>query len=258
MAGCSAFQLSEGKTSDSAFYSSATSVQNPDVVPAEIALDIIEVMRGGKPRATSVGASVVAKAQTAKKEELTTEPETEPLENAPEWGERIPANSPVAKNEKPAKRRPTSSDKYTVKNGDTLMKISFEKFGNVYRWREIYDTNKNSIADYNNLKPGTLLTIKGIEYVVILRNGKPYLIRRNDSLVKISNSLYGTPAGWKGLWANNLQLIHDPNKIYAGFTMYYLPLDKLPTKVSKIAYSNRKQQDKLKYIQSLRKPATSK
>ena len=124
---------------------------------------------------------------------------------------------------KSARSGPVSNEDYTVKPDDTLMKISFEKFGNVYRWREIYNENKDRIPDYNQLVEGTILKIKGVEYVVIERNGLPYLIRRNDTLVKISRGVYGTPKRWKHLWENNRQLIRDPNKIYAGFTLYYQP-----------------------------------
>jgi hypothetical protein len=104
------------------------------------------------------------------------------------------------------------------------MKISFEKYGNLYRWREIYESNKDKIGNYNMLTAGTILTIEGVEYVVIEKNGKPYLIRRSDTLTKIAGSLYGAPTQWRLLWENNKQLIHDPNKIYAGFTLYYQPL----------------------------------
>ncbi len=118
------------------------------------------------------------------------------------------------------------NEKYVVKPGDTLMKISFAKYGNVYRWREIYNANKPVIADYNELVKGTVLNIHGVEYVVIEKNGQPYLIRRADTLVKISKGLYGTSAEWKNLWHNNPHLIHNPNKIYTGFTMYYVPRNK--------------------------------
>lgn len=110
---------------------------------------------------------------------------------------------------------------YTVKRGDTLMKISFEKYGNLYRWKDIYDMNRNKISSVNYLVPGMVLQIEGVEYVVIEKNGSPYLIKRADTLLKISKKLYGQQDKWKNLWNNNRQLIHDPNKIYAGFTMYY-------------------------------------
>jgi nucleoid-associated protein YgaU len=108
-----------------------------------------------------------------------------------------------------------------VKKGDTLMKIAFEVFGDVYRWREILNQNRDQVSGLGQLKPGTVLNIGAEGYVVIERNGKPYLIRWGDTLIKISDSLYGTPFKWRKLWKNNLRLIHDPNKIYAGFTLYY-------------------------------------
>jgi nucleoid-associated protein YgaU len=114
------------------------------------------------------------------------------------------------------------SQKYVVKRGDTLMKISFAKYGNVYRWREIYNANKPLIPDYNHLRWGTVLTIYGVEYVVIEKNGTPYLIKRSDTLVKLSKKFYGTPAKWKQIWQNNSHLIQNPNHLFAGFTIYYL------------------------------------
>ncbi len=122
------------------------------------------------------------------------------------------------KDRKPSNQK---TEKYEVKQGDTLMKIAFEKYGNIYRWREIYQTNKEKIENYNKLVSGTVLLIEGIEYVFIEKNGEAYLIKKNDSLVKISKKLYGTTSNWKVLWKNNPQLIKDPNKIYAGFDLYY-------------------------------------
>ena len=112
---------------------------------------------------------------------------------------------------------------HKVQVGDSLMKIAFEKHGNIYRWREIYDDNRNVIANYNNLKVGSILTINNVEYVYIKRNGKPYLIRRGDTLFYISKRLYGIGKKWKKLWKNNPQLITHPDKIYAGLTLYYEP-----------------------------------
>lgn len=125
-----------------------------------------------------------------------------------------------------SRRRTASTGKtedYTVKNGDTLMKISFAKYGNIYRWREIYESNQARISNFNSLVAGTVLTIQGVEYVVITKNGVPYLIRRGDTLGKISKSVYGVSEKWRSIWKNNPELIQNPNKIYAGFTLYYVP-----------------------------------
>src|SRR6185437_9177920 len=111
---------------------------------------------------------------------------------------------------------------YTVKAGDTLMKIAFENYGDLYKWKDIYDANKDSIKNPNNIPPGTVLKIeKPDSPVVVERNGDQYLIKGGDTLGTISNDVYGTPSKWKKLWNNNKQLNKDPNKIYAGFYLYH-------------------------------------
>ena len=130
--------------------------------------------------------------------------------------------------------RKAEKGRYVVKNGDTLMKISFAKYGNVYKWKNILNSNKDKIVDFNKLTAGTELTIEGDEYVVVEKNGRPYLIRKNDTLVKISNTVYGDIKKWPLLWKNNRQLIHDPNKIYAGFTLYYLDPEDLKIKKAEL------------------------
>jgi|GEM_PF-1103209 len=118
---------------------------------------------------------------------------------------------------------------YVVKRGDTLMKIAFENYGDLYRWREIYEANRDRIQDPNHVPPGTELVLNGAGMVQIDRNGEQYLIRRGDTLGSISNTVYGTTRKWKKLWENNRQLIKDPNKIYAGFYLYYQPEGRMMT-----------------------------
>jgi len=112
---------------------------------------------------------------------------------------------------------------YRVKRGDTLMKIAFENYGDLYRWKEILDGNQNTLKDPNELAPGTVLMLSGAGMVTIERNGEKYLIKTGDTLGLISNEVYGTQAKWKKLWENNRQMIKNPNRIYAGFNLYYLP-----------------------------------
>ncbi len=110
---------------------------------------------------------------------------------------------------------------YIVKLGDTLMKIAFEKYGNYLRWKDIFKVNKKKIGHPRKMKVGTELTINNVKYVYIRKEGKPYLIRKNDTLKSISKKLYGTADRWKDIWKNNPQLIRNPKKIYYGFTLYY-------------------------------------
>lgn len=112
---------------------------------------------------------------------------------------------------------------YTVQTGDTLMKIALETLGDLYKWKEIYEANKDKIKDPNVIPTGIVLTYnKPSSAVGVERNGEKYLIKKGDTLGTISNEVYGTKTKWKDLWENNKQLIHDPNRIFAGFYLYYM------------------------------------
>lgn len=211
LSGCSFFSSKPiSNQSESSFRATAAPVANPIPVPIEVATEISEIMQGKN------------KKDSRTKENIPpSEPEPLNHSNSKKKHQFVSNNN---------KRKPSSlkSEKYQVKQGDTLMKIAFEKYGNIYRWRDIYQTNKDTIKNFNKLVSGTVLLIEGIEYVYIEKNGKAYLIKKDDSLVKISKKLYGTTANWKVLWKNNPQLITDPNKIYTGFTLYYPSINKEP------------------------------
>jgi nucleoid-associated protein YgaU len=117
--------------------------------------------------------------------------------------------------------------RYRVKAGDTLMKIAFENYGDLYRWKDILDGNQKALKDPNEISPGTVLMLSGAGGVTIERNGEKYLIKTGDTLGLISNEVYGTQAKWKKLWENNRQMIKNPNRIYAGFNLYYVPEGRL-------------------------------
>ncbi len=115
-------------------------------------------------------------------------------------------------------------EKYTVRTGDTLMKIAFETYGDLYRWKGILEANKDKVKNPNLIPAGTVLDVeKPASDATIARNGEKYLIKNGDTLGLISGDVYGTQSKWKKLWENNKQLIHDPNKIFAGFFLYYMP-----------------------------------
>ena len=150
--------------------------------------------------------------------------QTEPVAPAP-VEEAVPAEpSVVAKAAPETESAPVVDGKpYRVRRGDTLMKIAFEHYGDLYRWKEIYEANRKAIKDPNHVPPGTKIVLSDAGMVTIERNGERYLIKRGDTLGTISGDVYGTRAKWKKLWENNRQLIKDPNKIYAGFSLYYVP-----------------------------------
>jgi nucleoid-associated protein YgaU len=122
---------------------------------------------------------------------------------------------------------PAGSGQYenvTVQAGDTLMKIAFETYGDLYRWKSILEANRDKVTDPNQIPVGTVLKIeRPATHVAIERNGEKYLIKNGDTLGTISNDVYGTQSKWRVLWENNKQMIHDPNRIFAGFYLYYQP-----------------------------------
>lgn len=140
-----------------------------------------------------------------------------------------PVSEPVPEQAQAGGASGGTSD-YTTRSGDTLMKIAFETYGDLMRWREILEANRDNIPNPNRIPAGTVLKLATpATPVVIEKNGERYNIRRGDTLGKISRELYGTPSKWKALWKNNRQLIKNPNKIYAGFDLYYQPMSQEPT-----------------------------
>ena len=107
---------------------------------------------------------------------------------------------------------------YLVQKGDTLMYIAFKKLGDYRKWRELSKLNGGIVS----VTPGTTIKYEASAFAWAPK-GNPYLIKRGDTLGTISNDKYGTSKRWKDLWNNNKPMIKDPNLIFAGFTLYYIP-----------------------------------
>ena len=152
----------------------------------------------------------------------------------------VPANSPVAALAAQAAQAATpnappiapqvakvaapsgDAENYTVSTGDTLMKIAFDHYGDLYRWKDIYDLNKDHITNPTALSTGIVLKLeRPSASVAVAHNGEKYLIQEGNTLGTISNDVYGMNTKWKRLWENNRQLIKNPNRIFAGFNLYY-------------------------------------
>lgn len=111
---------------------------------------------------------------------------------------------------------------YTVQKGDTLMKIAFNIYGDISHWKNIYNWNKEVLKKASQLEKGTQLKYeKPSGEPSIARNGEPFLIKKGDTLASIADEIYAKKNKWKALWANNRQMIQNPNRIYAGFYLYY-------------------------------------
>ena len=122
---------------------------------------------------------------------------------------------------------PTGGEEiYTVQSSDTLMLIAFKLYGDYSRWREIAQLNQDVLAGGTQIRTGMQLRYSGDGAGFSWDpQGNPYLIQYGDTLGLISGKVYGTQQRWRDIWDNNKPLIKDPNRIYAGFTIYYIPDD---------------------------------
>ncbi len=190
------------------------------------------------PAATDPATSPEAtpQAESSVPTETPAEPEFNPMDEkvaaAPESPAPLPAAEPVPPAEPDAPLAPPvappvaassgENDHYTVQPGDTLMRIAFETYGDLYQWKKVYEMNRDQLPSPTALKKGMVLKIeKPAVPVTIERNGEKYLIKLGDTLGKISDDVYGTPKKWRKLYENNKQMIRDPNRIFAGFFLYY-------------------------------------
>lgn len=111
---------------------------------------------------------------------------------------------------------------YIIQENDTLMLIAFKIYGDFRRWKELAKLNPH--LDVKKLQPNRQITYEvPTELFEWEALGEPYLIKLNDTLMKISYDVYDTHQRWKEIWYNNRPLIRNPNKIYAGMTIYYIP-----------------------------------
>jgi nucleoid-associated protein YgaU len=113
------------------------------------------------------------------------------------------------------------SHTYEVQKGDTLMKIAYRCYGDLYQWKKVLEDNQDRIPNPNSLVAGTQLKVDQAPQEDDFGGYERYLIQNGDTLGSISDGVYGTTAKWKHLWKLNDRMIKDPNRIYAGFFLKY-------------------------------------
>jgi len=130
---------------------------------------------------------------------------------------------------------PDSIKTYKVKSGETLMQIAFKLYGDIDKWKALKELNGNKISRNSALASGMELKYHPpVEPFLYAPVGNPYLIKSGDTLGIISNQVYNSPSKWKSIWQNNRQLIKNPNRIYAGFTLYYKSLGMIQASREKV------------------------
>jgi nucleoid-associated protein YgaU len=101
---------------------------------------------------------------------------------------------------------------YKVKKGDNLWDISVKNYGNGYKWVDI--AKRNNIANANFLVVEQELILPFSE--VVPKPSGEYIVKRGDSLWKISVDLYSDGFKWTDIWNQNKELIPNPDLIETG------------------------------------------
>ena len=110
---------------------------------------------------------------------------------------------------------------YVTRKGETLMQIGFKIYGDYRKWKDLMSWNNLS---GHSVLPGTQLKYeKPSNEFTWSPRGNPYLVKKGDTLGFISQEKYNTSRRWREIYNNNKPLIRDPNLIFAGFTIYYIP-----------------------------------
>ena len=113
-------------------------------------------------------------------------------------------------------------ERYTVKTGDTLMKIAFQLYGDVGRWKDLHELNQVALKSGSALRKGMKLRYEvPVESFSLEQLSHSYAIKKGDTLAGIADNVYGKKMKYKKLQTYNKRLIKNPNRIFAGFTIFY-------------------------------------
>ena len=142
-------------------------------------------------------------------------------EEASEFAEAEASPDPVQQEMENSNFSTGEMGTYLVENGETLMQAAFKIYGDYRKWKHLMSVNN---LDSHRVKNGTTLKYEKPSSPFFWKpQGNPYLIKTGDTLGTISQEKYNTAKRWKDIYENNKPMIRDPNLIFAGFTLYYIP-----------------------------------
>ena len=116
---------------------------------------------------------------------------------------------------------------YRVKEGDTLMLIAFHLYGDYARWRDFLGLNPELQGNQDLSEGQVIRYTPPATPFVWSPEGLPHLIKKGETLGTISMDKYSTIQKWTDIYENNRPMIKNPNLIFAGFTLYYIPAGEL-------------------------------
>lgn len=122
--------------------------------------------------------------------------------------EEMGVSKEVCETPRPSEKKPERAEKvertYVVRSGDTLFRIA-RSLGDVARWKEIYELNREAIGDDpGRLKAGMVLRLPGAPL------GRTRMVRMGDTLSSISLDVYGDPSLWPRIYRANRSIV-GPN-----------------------------------------------
>lgn len=130
-----------------------------------------------------------------------------------------PTTAPVVTKDETFDSANGAESVYHLQKNETLMMAAFKIYGDYRKWKDLRAWNKGKkIGEGAALK--YYVPTQPFGWVP---SGIPYLVKTGDTLQLISRDKYGTVKKWKSIYENNRPLIRDPNLIFAGFTLYYVP-----------------------------------
>ena len=155
---------------------------------------------------------------------------------APETTAVAPETTAVAEVPAPddhAEPTPAAADEkwahHIAGQSDTLMKIAYQYYGDIWRWKEVLEDNRARLGSSGNIRRGMRIRVRVSEQSrsIAGEDSLLYTIKWGDTLGAISRELYETTRYWTHLWKYNERMIRDPNRIFAGFAISYLPKEVL-------------------------------
>jgi nucleoid-associated protein YgaU len=105
----------------------------------------------------------------------------------------------------------------TTKKAETLMMVSFKLYGDYRLWMNIYHWNEEILDDSLEVTKGTVLKVKKPALGFSKPHGRPYFIKRGDSLSRISEKVYGEWRWWKEISKNKSQNGARSGSHFCGF-----------------------------------------
>ncbi|KKU03309.1 MAG: Peptidoglycan-binding LysM [Candidatus Amesbacteria bacterium GW2011_GWB1_47_26] len=109
---------------------------------------------------------------------------------------------------------PVAGNEYTVVAGDSLWTISEAAYGSGYNWTDVYQANKEVLANHPDLLyVGTKLTLPEVE----VKQPVSYTVEAGDNLWNISVKICQNGYAW--VKTANENKLANPNLLYVGQTL---------------------------------------